>query len=165
MLEKSFTEVFDLNLFTENTLLIDEKIGQCCDFMLLELVKHLKYSIFQWNDSGEHLKKAFSKYNLNAEVKSIYSQDFITGYENTLINDDVFTEKRLGFNIKSKIGVFRSGSVSNLDYFDYDLVMIIERLQSGCTSKLDGNIKIVKRDQALKEVKYKIFTDKIVYFE
>ena len=85
MQEKSFQQIFDIQLLSQNTILIDEKGGQCCDFLLLELVKHFNYSIFQFNDSGAYLKKAISKYNLNSTINSIYS----TTYNLEDIVDDI----------------------------------------------------------------------------
>lgn len=161
MEQKSFEQIFDISFLSKNSLLIDERGGQCCDFFLLELVKHFKYSIFQLNDSGMNLKKAFSKYNVSGKINSIYS----TKYDSEDIIDDIASQRMLGFNYKSKVCVFRSETATKCDYYDFDLIILIDRLISGFTDKIDGHIKIMKRGNIVKECKYKIHADKIVYFD
>lgn len=158
MQEKSFDEIFSADLI-KNTLLVDEKLGQNCDFLLLELCKHFNYSIFQWNDNENYLKKAFSKYNVFPTINDCRNE-----YKNEDILDDIYTMKTLGFDHKGKVGIFRSGTATVKDYYDYDVVVVIEKLKSGCTNKIDGNIKVIQRDNVILECKYKVYTDRIGYF-
>ena len=158
---KTFAQIFDKQLLSENTFMIDERGGQSCDFFLLELVKHFNFSIFQYNDSGAYLKKAISKYNVNSNINSIY----FANYNSEEIIDDVFSQKLFGIDQKSKIGVFRSETAMKRDYYSYDFIVLIDRLISGCTDKIDGCIKILKRDRLITECKYKIHSDKILYFD
>lgn len=158
---KCFEDIFDKSIFEKNTVVIDEDTSQNCDFLLLELVRTFGYAIFQWNDSGEFLKETLSKYNVNARVASIYDAVF----DSEEILDDIYTQKRLGFEYISKINVFRSSTATTLDFYNYNLVVKISKLESGVSSKMDGTIKVFKRDHVYYDLKYKVFSDRIVYFE
>ncbi|KAM0680276.1 hypothetical protein GINT2_001662 [Glugoides intestinalis] len=164
---KSFEEVFDKSIFQKNTILIDEQLSQNCDFLILELVRLFGFTVFQWNDAGEFLRSEMEKWNIfgivgsyydfNAENESFYKQK-------SDINDDILAQRMLGHCIKSKIDIFRAATASPKDYYDYDIVIKIEKLISGCSNKIDGQISIFKRDQILYKLKYKITTDNVLYF-
>ncbi|ELA42450.1 uncharacterized protein VICG_00549 [Vittaforma corneae ATCC 50505] len=161
MQEKQFEEVFDMSIFQENTIVIDEDTSQNCDFFILELVKAFNYTIFQWNDSGEFLKSSLGKYNAQATIKSVYTSEF----NSEDIIDDIYTQRKLGYCHISKVNVFRASTATARDFYDYDIVVKIYKLRSGCSSKIDGSIKVFRRDKIYYDLKYKVFSDRIVYFE
>lgn len=158
--EKLFPEVFDMELLSKNSILVDERGCFPCDFLLFELAKHLRLAIFQFNEDGVRLRQAFAKLNGNFTVNSIYSAE----YNAEDIVDDVTAQKIIQVAIKPRIGVFRSGTATTVDYYDYDLVMIVDRLESGCSTKMDGILKLIRRDQCIVECKYKVLSDKIIYY-
>lgn len=161
MQEKQFEEVFDKSIFQENNIIVDEDVSQNCDFFILELARTFNYSIFQWNDSGEFLKAILKKYNVQTAVNSIYDCE----YSSEDIIDDVYVQRKLGASHVSKVNIFRSSTATVRDYYDYDIVVKIDKLKSGCSSKIDGSVKVFRRDKVYYNLKYKIFSDRIAYFE
>jgi len=161
MQERAFNEIFDKQLISRSTVLLDEDITQSCDFFILELVRELQYSVFQWNDSGEFLRRAYGKYNVQPRVSSAYTADY--GSEDIL--DDVYVQRRLGHSARGKVGVFRSSTATARDYYDYDVVVKIDRLSSGFTAKMDGCIRMFSRDRVYCDMKYKVYPDRIAYFD
>lgn len=161
MLERKFNEVFDTAIFAGSTILIDEDTSQCCDFFILELIRELKYSLFRWNDSTETFAMILKKCNVDGDVRSIYT----TEYNSEDILDDVYVQRKIGHANMAKVGVFRSSTATLRDYYDYDIVVKIERLISGLSSKIDGSIRMFKRESVYCNVKYKIYEDRIAYYE
>lgn len=164
---KSFEEVVDKSIFGNCTVLIDEQLPQNCDFLILEFVRLFGFTIFQWNDQGEFLRSELEKWNIYGTVNSYY--DFNSENENVCnpnndINDDIFAQRMLGYDVKSKVNVFRSSTATTRDYYDYDIIIKVEKLISGCSSKIDGQIRIFRRDQVLYDLKYKITSEKVLYF-
>lgn len=157
--EQGINELADLGILKDKSILIDESLGQNCDFLLMELIKIFKFTIFQWNDSGSHFRNILKKYGVEAHVASIFD----TAYNEEDIIDDVYTQRKLGYDFKSKINVFRSGTAIKIDYYDADIILKISNLDSGCTSQIDGTIKAFERDKCLLSLKYKILADKVVY--
>lgn len=156
-----FKQAFDTALFRENRVLVDEDLSQNCDFFILELVGALRYTVFQANDSGELLMSAMSKRNLLTKVGSAYA----SAYDGEDIIDDVATLRRLGQTLVAKVNIFRSSTATVRDYYDYDLVVKIGGLKSGWSKKIDGTIKVFKRDTVYRNLKYKVHPSRIEYFE
>lgn len=161
MQEKRFEEIFDKSLLENNTVMIDEKLSQNCDFIILELVKIFKYTVFQWNDSGKFLKSTLNKYNVEATINSIYSSE----YNNEDIIDDVYVQKLKNCSFISKVNIFRSSTANQEDYYKYGIIIKVDKLMSGCSNKIDGTMQIFKRDQMFCNAKYKVFSDRIAYYE
>lgn len=157
----SFENIWDKSIFETESILIDECLPLNCDFLIMELVRAFGYSVYQWNETGEHLKTILSKYNLATNVHSAYT----TRYNSEEIIDDIYVQKMLGCPIKSKINIYRSSTATEKDYYDYDLIIKISKLKSGCSSKIDGEIKIFRRDKVFHNLKYKILVDRVLYFE
>lgn len=158
--EKSLGSILDPAIFDNKSVLVDESLGQNCDFLLMELCKIYKYSIFQFNDSGTHMKALIARCGVTATVKSIYDST----YDNEEMIDDVYTQKQLGYHQMAKIYIYRSGTASVKDYYKYDLIVKIDNLMSGCSNEIDGTIRIFQRDTVYCNIKYKILLDKIVYY-
>lgn len=158
--EISFQEVCSI-LEPTKSVLINEDISQNCDFFLMELCKHFNCSILQFNDNGEHLINAFARYNVHPRITSIYNSTYVTAD----INDDVIAQRLLDNFEKAKFNVFRSGTASERDYYEYDLIVNIKALSSGCSREIDGIVEIIARNSVLKQVKYKITLQRIIYYE
>lgn len=91
LIKIDFTKIFPETLFLNKRILVDEAPSKSCDFFLMELVKNYNKSIYQWNDSGEHLIESFSKYNVFGRIVSYYN----TEYNEEDISDDIHTMKLL----------------------------------------------------------------------
>lgn len=157
---KIFSEAFDIALLSREPILIDEQLSQNCDFLIMGLVKHFNYSIYLWNDSNTHLKNALGKYNVQAHISSVYNSEYT--YADIL--DDIYTQRLLGYSHKSKVNIFRSGTATIRDYYDYNLVIKVEKLPSGCSSRLDGVLTMLFRDTIYCTLKYKVLADRVLYF-
>lgn len=158
---KNFIDVFDTTLFLNNSVLIDEKNQQNCDFFIFELMKELNYSLMLYNNAKDHFKSILERKNINSRVESYYENPNFKAD----ISDDCWIKKNLlKISEKSKINIFRSDTATEIEYFDYDLIVLISNLKSGCSSEYDGEIKVLKRDLELVEAKYKIMGDNVLYF-
>lgn len=135
---------------------------QNCDFFIVELIKNLNYSVFCANDESARLKRFSEKLNIPACVKSTYDGNWC----NEEILDDAITAKNIhGYSKRPCVGIYRSGTATQKDYYDYDIIVRISGLKSGCSNKIDGEICIFERDNILYSFKYKVFNDKIIYFD
>lgn len=157
---KIFLEAFDTALFDRGPILIDEQLPQSCDFLVMDLVKAFNYSVYLWNDSDFHLKNALGKYNVQTQITSVYNSE----YSHADILDDISTQRLLGYSYRSKINIFRSGTATKRDYYDYNLVIRIGKLASGCSSRLDGVLTVFSRDTTYCTLKYKVLVDRVMYF-
>lgn len=161
MEKKIFSEVCDIEIFRNSRVLIDERTPCNCDFFILELVKYFGYSISLYNNSSEHFNRLFLQRNITGKVSSIYNSI----EQETDIVDDIWVQRNVCGNIlDSKVNVYRSNTANISDYYDYDVVVKIEGLKSGCSNQIDGSITIFSRDLIHNELKYKIFNDSVSYF-
>ncbi|KAI5173269.1 hypothetical protein PAEPH01_1877, partial [Pancytospora epiphaga] len=71
---KSFPEVVDINFFRNKKILIDEQLLQCCDFLLIEFVRHLNYSIFHYNNDKKHFESILQGFNLQGRIYTVYDE-------------------------------------------------------------------------------------------
>lgn len=158
---KSFAEVFETEVFRNRKIIIDERLPQNCDFFLAELIKHCKYTIFHFNNDSGHFTSLLNRMNIFTEVGSVYDG----GEPVADIIDDVWVGKKI-FNVHktSTINVYRSNTARTEDYYDFDMVVKIEPLLSGCSSKINGSIVVFARDVVYYDVKYKVSKDSILYF-
>lgn len=159
---KLFDEAFDLERLRGKTILIDEMLPQSCDFLLVEMIKHFGYSLALYNGSSAHFRSLLAKQRLEGSVFSVYDEGNIPQCD---IVDDVWTARNiLKKEVTARVGVYRSGTARTLDYYGHDIVIRLSPLKSGCSSSIDGTIRMVARDNIMYEYKYKIFKDKILYY-
>ncbi len=174
-MKKTFLEAFDLNLFKDKRILIDEDFRNNCDFLILEFVKYMDLNLFTFNNTADHFKKIYQVDNIENTVSSVYeiiSSDDIGDLKNLTIDlnnyqigDDLWIQKNIFKNDhKFKIGVFRSGSAIESNYYDYDFVIKVSGLKSGCSNQIDGVITVFSRDTVYYEFKYKITNGITEYF-
>ncbi|KAF7702783.1 hypothetical protein CDIK_0372 [Cucumispora dikerogammari] len=94
------------------------------------------------------------------ETKKFYRQNALFGIEDTdkdvgelktpFLVDDTFTYINNGNDIlKDGIYVFRSGSCTESDMFNFDVVVELMGLESGRSDILDGKMVIMRRDEIL----------------
>jgi hypothetical protein len=158
---RTLSEVISPGFFQDRRILVDERLPQCCDFFLVDLVRCLNCSIFHYNNDSAHFTNLLRKLNLQTEISSIYDDEWRAAD----ILDDVWVGRAVhGVYGQSKINVFRSNTATTSDYYDYDAVVRIEPLKSGCTGSIDGTVCIFSRDVVHYNLKYKIFPDCIHYY-
>ncbi|KAI5181771.1 hypothetical protein PAEPH01_2831, partial [Pancytospora epiphaga] len=122
---------------------------------------HLNYSIFHYNNDKKHFESILQGFNLQGRIYTVYDEK----WENQDIVDDVYTARTVhGVHEGSKVNVFRSGTAAEENYYDYDVIIRVEPLKSGCTSSLDGVIAIFSRDIEHYHLKYKIFPTHVHYY-
>lgn len=158
---RAFGEIFDVEFFKNKRIAVDERLPQNCDFLLAELIKHCGYSIYHFNNDTSHFLNLLNKMNVSASVESVYD-----GKEPEAdILDDVWTAKKIFNHHKaSAVSVYRSGTAETADYYDYDMVVKIEPLSSGCSTKITGSILIFARDVIYHDIRYKIQNNSILYY-
>lgn len=162
MNEKSFASAFDKQFFAGKKILVDERLPQNCDFFLTELIKHYGYSIICYNNTAAHFESILGKMNVYASVGSVYDGT-ASGAD---IADDAWAKRHiLHDRSQAAVSVYRSSTAEAYDYYDYDAIVRIEGLKSGCSSKIDGSIRVFVRDYTFYDFKYKILEDRIVYFD
>lgn len=157
---RAFGEVFDAGFFRNRRVLVDERLPQNCDFFLVELIRHCGYSIYHFNNDTSHFLSLLDRVNIPAHVGSVYD-----GSEAAAdILDDVWTGKKIfDRHGAAAVGVYRSSTAETVDYYDFDVVVRIEPLQSGCSSKVTGSIVVFARDVVHYDVRYKIQNDRTLY--
>lgn len=162
MARPAFREVFPRELFLSKRILIDEHAPQSCDFFLMELIKEFSFSIFHYDCDSESFCKMLSSMNTETTVNSIYTSD----EQSADIIDGIQT-RRLLYSTPppGHVHVFRANTAVIQDYYDYTLIVRIENLKSGYTSRVDGLISLFHRDTVYKSVRYKIHKDFIEYFD
>lgn len=150
-----------LDIFDNNKIMIDERQGVNVDFFIRDLVKIYKNpSIYIWNESCDHLKEICRSKDL--VIKGEYNGDV---YAKELISDHVYTAKHL-FNVSldSKFNIFRDGTGTKVDWYDYGIIILIEPLPSGLCVDYDGMITIKSRSHVYKQLKYKVGFTKTEYY-
>lgn len=161
----SFSSAFPLELFESKRILIDEQLPQSCDFFLVGLIKSLSLSIFLYDCDSESFAKLLSSFDVLADVKSIYTSD----EQPADIIDGICTRLVLNSgnqtDIPGRIHVYRSGTANLQNYYEYDLIIRIDGLDSGFTNTLDGTVSIFNRNITYKKIKYKITESGVKYYE
>ncbi|KAF9764217.1 hypothetical protein NGRA_0734 [Nosema granulosis] len=160
MISHSLSKFLDGTTIAQNTICISEILPQNVDFLIRDMTDMLgSTSLFTFNESADHFKSILDN---KVQVHSIYDRK----YHQEAILDDVYIARNI-FNVEpaSKIVVFRSNTCKKIDYYDYDLVIKVEPLKSGCCRKFDGMISIINRTGTLKCFKYKIGKDRTHYYD
>jgi len=177
MKELSFRNAFGAETMTGNRILIDEQLPQNADFFVLELMEHYGWSMILFNDSVDHFKELQKKRSIDTPVMSVYDTALDTvpistdsSTDNAFCNFDMIDDyqfcknSRFSLNSNARVHVYRSGTAAVEDYYDYSLIVKIGPLESGCSSKIDGEIRVFNRDALIYHYKYKIFSDRVVYY-
>lgn len=164
---KSFGDLFNLELLRYKTVLVDERNPCKCDFLILELVKHFGYSVVSYNEAAVHYRRLFQLNNITGSVCSFYDQDSLdvqeADSESTAIIDYAALYKEFQPNMKKpRVAIYRSNSAQTADYYEYDIIIKIEGLRSGCTERMDGALTVFSRDTIILSLKYKIRDDRSV---
>lgn len=109
----------------------------------------------------EVFESMLNRRNISGSIKSAYNDSL----ENIEIHDDIWIKNNI-FNMldTAKINIYRSGTAKEDDYYNFDLIIRISNLGSGCSREYDGEITVFIRDLQLLNTRYKIFHDRTVFF-
>lgn len=182
MIQKTFEDLFNSNI-RGGRILIDEDPQCNCDFLIVEMVKCFKKNLILFNNTKEHFSQIFDNMNIEFNtqntplLRSVYDidQSDEKSFQNLMkecfedvenfIADDVWTQRNVfKDNTRFTIGVFRSGTAIQSDYYDYDVIVKISKLKSGWSSQIDGTIRVFSRNVVYSEAKYKVTDFEIKYF-
>ncbi|KAI5148327.1 hypothetical protein ENBRE01_0260 [Enteropsectra breve] len=149
-------EIVDPRIFKDKNILIDERLPQNADFLILDISKLLSLCIATTDKKEEHFKQLCA--NLNLEVVSIESPSFCKQQTvGQTLNEDTWSTKRFyGLGDDCRVNVYRSGTASDKEYYQHDVVIKIEGLGSGCSNLVDGCVSIFSREKTYYSMKYKV---------
>lgn len=160
MIKHDLSKFISHNILKENTICISEILPQNVDFLIKDITEIIGHtSLFSFNESAKHFQSILDR---KVCVHSIYDRK----YQQEYILDDVYIARNI-FNVvpHSRISVFRSNTCKVIDYYDYDLVIRVEPLKSGCCRQFDGMITLFNRKETLKCFKYKTEKDRTYYYD
>jgi hypothetical protein len=159
---KPGSEAIDWKLLGCKHVCIEEVLPQNVDFLLLEISNALDAApIFTFNQTAEHYERLAAQHSKRISVQSIYD----CKYAPSAINDDVWTAEHVHKIVpEGRFFVYRSDSCSEAEYYRYDIVVRVEPLKSGVSSKIDGSVRIFDRYKKHCELKYKVVRDRVLYF-
>ncbi|EEQ82132.1 hypothetical protein NCER_101208 [Vairimorpha ceranae BRL01] len=148
---------FNVDFFKNRKFVIDERKYVNADFFIKDLLQALDNpSIYFFNNQPK-------LYNSNYTLHSEYNGDI---YKNETILDHAFIARKLfNINLDSQFCIFRDGTCTKQDWYDFDIVIIIELLPSGISTEYDGIITVKNREKVFFRCKYKSYTDKTEYFK
>jgi hypothetical protein len=159
--ERAINDILDWKIFESKKVCVEEVLPQNIDFLLLEMSNALDGApIFTFNQTAEHYERLAMQHNKRVAVRSAYDSEYIP----SLINDDVWTAENIhGIRPEGRFFAYRSSTCSKLDYYKYDIIVRVEPLSSGISSKIDGSIKVFDRHRKYHEFKYKTARDRVLY--
>lgn len=160
MIKHDLSKFVSYKILTEKTICISEILPQNVDFLIRDITEILgETSLFTFNESARHFNSIL---NNKVHVHSIYDRK----YQQEYILDDIYIAKNI-FNINPcpRIGIYRSSTCRAIDYYDYDLVLKVEPLKSGCCRQFDGMITLFNRKETIKCFKYKTEKDRTYYYD
>lgn len=161
MIERSLKEILSSGIFTKKRVCIEETLPQNVTFLLVDISNALGSRIFAFNETAEHYKKVAAYHNKKVLAASIYDSE----YAASDIVDDVWTASNVCETIvDGQFSVYRANSCKKSDWYNYDIVIKVEPLESGTSADIDGKIVAFDRQKKYFELKYKVLKDKTIYY-
>lgn len=161
MAGRSLQEALSPEIFRGKRVCIDEVLPQNVDFLVVGLADALGLSIFTFNETADHYKRIAACHNKQISVKSLYDEE----YSPSGIIDDVWNAADIcRGSAGSDFSVYRSNTCRKADWYEYDIVVRVQPLDSGVSADIDGKILVFSRERKHLEVRYKVLRNRTVYY-